>query len=63
MRMRAESVAVRVSNEQDQGFRRHRVHLARASSILSSAWPAGNNSDFLGEGGDFVGGINVSDAN
>ena len=47
--MRAESVAAMVRSEQDQGLRRHRVRLALASSILSSVWPAGNDSDFMGE--------------
>lgn len=63
MSEKAESVVVRVRSEQDQGLRIRRFCRARASSILSLVWPAGNPSDFLGEEDGFAGGVHALGVN
>ena len=63
MNRRAETVAVRVRSEQDQGLRIRELWRARTSSILSSVWAATKGSDLLVEGGGLVGEVHVSAVN
>lgn len=58
---KAESVAVRVSKEHDQGFRMRNRRAARASSILSPDGSGLDGSNFLSDESALLGEIHASE--